>query len=101
MKKRIFSLLLVIVMVAAMLPTISLTADAADYASGQTVMFKSLKAGDILRKDSCITANGLIFTIKEINMMFFLFQIWKNQTTEKGLKWTNMHFGYMDIFANQ
>ncbi len=33
--------------------------------------------------------------------MFFLYQIWKNQTTEKGLKWTNMPFGYMDIFANQ
>lgn len=65
MKKRILSWLLVIVMLAAMLPTISLTADATEYASGQTVRFKSLKEGDILRKDSCITANGFIVTIKK------------------------------------
>jgi len=65
MKKRIMSLLLVIAMVVVLLPQIALTADAADYASGQTVTFKSLNKGDILRKDSRITAQGYICSIKE------------------------------------
>lgn len=33
--------------------------------------------------------------------MFFPCGIWKNQTSEKGLKWTNIKWRYMDIFANQ
>ena len=49
MKKRIFSLLLVIAMMAAILPMISTTASAADYASGTQTLFSALQKGDTIR----------------------------------------------------
>ena len=64
MKKRIISLLLVMVMVAAMLPTISLTASAKDYASG-TVNARGLNAGDTIRQGVTLKSDSGIFQLRE------------------------------------
>ena len=57
MKKRILSLLLCLVLVVTMLPAMTVTADAADYANGKTVNILSLNRGDILRKGSIVKNN--------------------------------------------
>ena len=52
MKKRIFGLLLVLVMVAALLPTFTLTAEAYDYRPGDVdpVFTRDLEEGDVIRE---------------------------------------------------
>ena len=59
MKKRIFSLLLVLVMVAALLPTFTLTAEASDYKPENVskVNLRDLKTGDVIRKGIILTSS--------------------------------------------
>ena len=64
MKKRIFSLLLVIAMIAATLPMISTTASALDYTSGTTTLFSALKEGDTIRAGAQLKTNLASTTIR-------------------------------------
>ena len=58
MKKRIMSLLLAFVLVATLLPIMSITANAAEYGSGSTVNYKELTYGDIIYKGAILTNPG-------------------------------------------
>ena len=58
MKKKILSMLLAIVMVAALLTMMSITANAAEYGSGRTVNYKELTYGDIIYKGAILTNPG-------------------------------------------
>ena len=66
MKKRIFSLLLVIAMIAATLPMISTTASALDYTSG-TVTAKGLNVGDTIRQGVTLKAGSGTVYLNEIS----------------------------------
>ena len=58
MKKRIMSFLLAFVLVATLLPIMSITANAAEYGSDRTVNYKELTYGDIIYKGAILTNPG-------------------------------------------
>ena len=58
MKKRIMSFLLAFVLVATLLPIMSIAANAAEYGSGRTVNYKELTYGDIIYKGAILTNPG-------------------------------------------
>jgi len=58
LKKRIMSLLMAFVLVATLMPIMSITANAAEYGSGSTVNYRDLKTGDIIYKGAKLQNTG-------------------------------------------